>query len=437
MWTEKKGNKSIKIPLEKQGDFFDWKKAKFLYKKIVIYHIIYYMKFFVWIDEILAKIMILLIKIYQKTLSPDKWIFSPIFRGKICSHEPHCSEYSAQVFKRYGFISWFPKMIERVFNCKWSNEKIYDPVYYKVVFFSWAPIWVPFLKELQKDKRFDVVGVVTMPDAPSGRGMEIKPNIIKKTATELWISGVQTPNSIRLDSAKYGLEAKNFFDWLKSKDVDFLVVIAYGKIMPKEILDLAHFGAINVHGSILPKYRGASPLQSAFLDWQKESGITIMKMDENMDTGNMIDVLKFPLKFDWTVEDLIDSVMTKWPKFLNDTLVHYAKWLLGEVKQDDLKATYCKKFEKQDGEIDPFGDDLDLIYKKYRWFFMWPKIYFVLNWKRVLIESMKLYEKTFAENRGKVLIEGKFLNPCVVDIVFKPEWKKGMDWISFKAWYLK
>ncbi|MBQ2600363.1 hypothetical protein II582_03180 [bacterium] len=80
------------------------------------------------------------------------------------------------------------------------------------------------------------------------------------------MTDIQTPNSVCLDSKKYGLEAKDFADWLKSKDADFFVVIAYGKIMPIEILEMSHFGPINVHGSILPKYRGASPLQSAFLE---------------------------------------------------------------------------------------------------------------------------------------------------------------------------
>lgn len=390
------------------------------------------MKILKWIDRFFALIMIWLIKIYQKTLSPDEWIFSLIFRGTVCNHEPHCSAYSLQCFQRYGFIRWFPKMVERIFSCNWWTKKIYDPSFYKVVFFSGAPIWVPFLQQLQEDNRFEVVWVVSMPDAPSGRGMEIKPNIIKKTALDLWISDIQTPNSVR----KWA-EAEAFKTWLKSKDVDFLVVIAYWKIMPTEILNLSHFGPINVHGSILPKYRGASPLQSAFLQWESESGITIMKMDENMDTWNMIDVLKFKLNFDWTVNDLIDSVMSKWPKFLNDTLVHYAKWLLWEVKQDESQATYCQKFEKSDGEINPFKDDLDSIYRKYRWFFMRPKIYFMLNWKRVVVENLKLDEKLFQENKNQPLINWKNLNPCVIDIILKPEWKKWMDWISFKSGYVR
>lgn len=395
------------------------------------------MKLFVLIDCFFANIMIRIIKWYQKTLSPDKWIFSPIFRGRICAYEPHCSEYAIQVFQRYWFLFWFPKMIERIFSCTWSKKKIYDPPFYKVVFFSWAPIWVPFLQKLSQDNRFDVVWVVSMPDAPSGRWMEVKPNIIKKTAIDLWITDIQTPESLNLNSKEYGLQAASFINWLKEKQADFLVVIAYGKLMPVEILDRAHFGSINVHGSILPKYRGASPLQSVFLDGEDESWITIMKMDEHMDTWNMIDTLKFKLKFDRTVNDLIDAVMTKWPKFLDNTLVHYAKWLIQDVKQDESQATYCKKFEKQDGEIDPFKDNLDSIYRKYRWFFMWPKIYFMLNWKRVVIEILKLDEKTFQAQKDKVLIDWKNLNPCVLEISLKPEWKKWMDWTSFKSGYIK
>jgi TatD DNase family protein len=122
-----------------------------------------------YIDKLLAHITIFLIKIYQFTISPDKWLPSLRLKWKICSHHPHCSQYSINCLKRYWFIKWIPKMTERVVSCTPSKEKIYDPEYYKIVFFSWAPIWVPFLHELQKDKRFEIVWVVTMPDAPSGR----------------------------------------------------------------------------------------------------------------------------------------------------------------------------------------------------------------------------------------------------------------------------
>jgi methionyl-tRNA formyltransferase len=101
------------------------------------------------------------------------------------------------------------------------------------------------------------------------------------------------------------------------------VVIAYGKIIPQYILDIPKIAPINVHGSLLPKYRGASPLQSIFLNQDETSGITIMKMDAEMDTGDMIDKLKFKLKFHRTVKNLIDELMKKGPKFLSKTLISY------------------------------------------------------------------------------------------------------------------
>jgi methionyl-tRNA formyltransferase len=149
--------------------------------------------------------------------------------------------------------------------------------------------------------------------------MEVKPNIIKTEAEKIIANHkentanefIKTPNSLRLDSKKYSEEAHNFKLRLEAKNPDYLVVIAYGKIIPQYILDIAQIAPINVHGSLLPKYRGASPLQSVFLNQERQTGITIMKMDANMDTGNMIDMLKFDIEFNWTVKDLIEKIMQK------------------------------------------------------------------------------------------------------------------------------
>lgn len=575
-----------------------------------------------YIDKLLAHITIFLIKIYQFTISPDKWLPSLRLKWKICSHHPHCSQYSINCLKRYWFIKWIPKMTERVVSCTPSKEKIYDPEYYKVVFFSWAPIWVPFLHELHKDKRFEIVWVVTMPDAPSGRWMEVKPNIIKTEAEKIvanhkenidiipyknnykeqisslydncfnnqtfgtnysfdycyshiekrsksesfigkillvnnsfawyyqafssndmieyfqeafnikefdkikhldemfrlddimieqqhrnkwyfdkllsdlyhelkeknishlaiytaqeeklvnkyikrgfkptielkekntwlnyvilikdlstvqWEQFIQTPNSLRLNSKKYSEEAHNFKLRLEAKNPDYLVVIAYGKIIPQYILDIAKIAPINVHGSLLPKYRGASPLQSVFLNQERQTGITIMKMDANMDTGNMIDMLKFDIEFDWTVKDLIEKIMQKWPQFLNNTLQSFGKKRLWEVKQDENKATYCQKIEKEDWEINPYKDSIQKVYNKYRWYYIRPKIFFqnLSNQKRVIIENLKLDQKLFESEKNKPLFIENELNKCVLDISLKPEWKKTMDRQSFKSGYLK
>ncbi|MDR0607364.1 MAG: membrane protein insertion efficiency factor YidD [Candidatus Peribacteria bacterium] len=137
------------------------------------------------LDQLLANLTIVFIKLYQHTLSPDKGIFSPVLKGRICSHQPHCSEYAIKTLNRYGFRKGIGKATDRVLHCKPRMTKHYDPAYYRVVFFSSAPIGVPFLEELAKDKRFELVGVVTQADKPLGRGWQMQENIIKKVATSL------------------------------------------------------------------------------------------------------------------------------------------------------------------------------------------------------------------------------------------------------------
>jgi len=321
-------------------------------------------------------------------------------------------------------------------------HKVYDPEFYKVVFFSSAPIGVPFLEKLVSDPRFDVTGVVTMPDAPAGRGMKMQENVIKTKGKDI-TQNIQTPNSLRLDSKKYADEAKQFQQRLTEKKPDFLVVIAYGKIIPKHILDIPAFWPINVHGSILPKYRGASPIQSVFLDDEKETGITIMKMDAWLDTGDMIDVARFPIAFDWTAKDIITKMQEVWPQFLIDTLRKYGKWLLWEVKQDDAQATHCGKIEKQDGLIDPYKDSIKSIYQKYRAYILWPKIYFMHKNKRVIVEQLVLDEMLFEKHKDESFISplwqrgaGGDLNPSIQTLIVKPEGSKSQSWDDFVKWYM-
>ncbi|MFA7298074.1 MAG: methionyl-tRNA formyltransferase [Candidatus Absconditabacterales bacterium] len=400
------------------------------------------MAFLKKINKILAKPMIRAIKIYQYTLSPDKGLPSFWLKGRICSHEPHCSQYSIGVFKRYGFWPGIFYATDRVLHCTASMHKTYDPEHYRVVFVSSAPIGVPFLKHLAHDKRFEVIGVVTQCDKPSGRGMEMGENIIKKTANNLNNSKfgilnsefIKTPTKLNPEKSEEGRE---FAQRLKEKNPDLLVVIAYGKIIPQAILDIPRVAPINIHGSLLPKYRGASPIQSTLLHNDKETGITIMKMDATMDTGDMIDILRFTIPFNWTTKDLIDEMKKIGPKFLNETLRKYGKKLLGEVKQQENKANYCKKIEKESGLIDPRKDSIETIYNKYRAFYLWPKIYFMLNDKRVIIEELKLSDPLYNSNDELSLFQGKALHPAIIDIQLKPEGKKTMPRKEFLNGYIR
>ncbi len=391
-----------------------------------------------FIDRILTIIALVLIRIYQLTISPDKWIFSPILKNRICSHIPHCSKYASQILRRYGFCRGLAPIADRVLSCKPSNKKMYDPAFYRVVFFCSANIWIPFLEELNSDSRFEICWVVTQTDKPAWRWMQLKENPIKIKSKELFTDKsenfIQTPSIINPEK---GIEWENFYNWLKEKNPDFLVVISYWKILPQSILNIPTFGPINVHGSLLPKYRGASPLQSIFLNKEEKSWITIMHMNAWMDTWDIIDQLSFPLKFERTVKDLISALEKEGPKFLCNTLRNYGKRHIKASPQNETQATICQKIEKSDWEINIYTDNLEDIYAKYRAYAIWPKIWFKLNEKTIIIEELKLDENKYNENKKSSLIQWKNLNPAVTNIAIKPEWKKAMDWKSFCNWYFR
>lgn len=389
------------------------------------------------------QIALVCISLYQKTISPDKWILRHWLSGRICAHEPHCSEYWKQCFDRYPFFTALHYTMERVSTCVPRYEKKYDPSSYRVVFFSSSPIGVPFLQSLATDKRFDLVGVVTMPDAPVGRGMKVQENVIKQEAKkidnwQLTTENVTTPRSLSLDSKKYAADAQEFQQWASDLKPDLFVVIAYGHIMPQWVLDIPVFGSINVHGSLLPEFRGASPLQSVFLDGKSETGITVMKMDAWVDTGGMIKKLTTPLSLHRTVIDLIDWIKKQCPAFLNNVLRDWCKWLLDAQSQDHQKASLCRKFEKEDWLIDPFHDSLRDIWKKRQAFALWPKLYFYLDEKRISIDWLTLHDKvTWNTLDDKPLFENNSLHPAVSWIRLIPEGKKPLSREEFINGYIK
>ncbi len=332
--------------------------------------------------------------------------------------------------------------MDRVFRCKPSYTKIYDPTHYRVVFLSGAPIWIPFLQELAKDKRFEVVWVVTMPDKARDRWHKIQENVIKIEAWKLKID-CTTPTKLNPKSSE---EGKHFAEWLKNKDVDYLITIAYGKIIPQAILDIAKIKSVNVHGSLLPKYRGASPIQSVFLNNEKESWLTIMEMVKEMDAGPIIDSLKIKLKFHWTAKNLINAFQEKWPTFLNNTLWKYGKKILWEVRQNKNAVTFCSKIEKWDAEIDLTNTSLEEVYNKYRAYALWPKIFFFLwnefgkhQGKRIVIEEMVLDEERFSDTKIKMRpVWGgpvSKLNSAITTLIVKPAGKNPMSWEDFIKWY--
>lgn len=331
--------------------------------------------------------------------------------------------------------------MERVSTCLPSDYKNYDPSFYKVVFFCGSPIWLNFLEALHNDNRYDVVGVVTMPDVPVGRGMKLQSNVIKQKALELGITNIQTPSKLNPDKSD---EGRDFVQWLNNQDADYLVLIAYGKIVPQAVLDAPKIAPINVHLSILPACRGASPVQAVLLAGEKETGITVMKINEKMDEWDIIKSLKFNIDFTDTAVDIIEKITTYWPNFTNKVLRDFAKKYEVATPQDHSKATYCSKIEKENAKINIFQDTLESVYNKYRAFKLRPKIWLELDqnfskpWLRVVVENLELDEKLFEENKNLPLLSADFrLNKAVKIWEIKPEGKKTMTWQALWNGYKK
>lgn len=162
-----------------------------------------------------------------------------------------------------------------------------------------------------------------------------------------------------------------------------------------------------------------------------------MKMDAGMDTGDIIDTIGFPLKFERTVANLIEAIQKVGPKFLTTTLWNFAKGLLTPAKQEESEATSTKKIEKADGFFVLSQDSLEDIYAKYRAFSLWPKVRFIRQDKKIIIEKLVLDEEPFEVHKYAPLLENGKLNLAVKEILLKPEGKKEMDWKSFVNGYLK
>ena len=223
---------------------------------------------------------------------------------------------------------------------------------------------------------FPVVGVVTQPDRAAGRGRELKPPPVKTLALDLGIPVIQ-PEKLR------ELEA---MEQLRAWSPDVIVVAAFGQILKQDVLDLPKFGCINVHASLLPRWRGAAPINAAILHGDEETGITIMKMDEGLDTGPILTQRSVRIPPDETAGSLFDKLSTLGADTLLDTLPRY---ISGEIKsrpQPEEGATYAPMLKKVDGLLD-FSRPAEELERKVRAFNPWPGTYFDWNGGRLKVHN--------------------------------------------------
>ena len=188
----------------------------------------------------------------------------------------------------------------------------------------------------------DVVAVVTGEDKPRGRGKVMTPTPTKAYAEEQGIR-VLTPKTLRDES---------FMDTLREIDPDIIVVVAYGKILPGSVISYPKYGCVNLHVSLLPKYRGAAPMQRAVMDGERETGVTVMQMDEGLDTGDIILMERFDILPDDDFEKIHDRSIEVGSPLLLKALSQIESGCAVRVKQDDSLATYAKKVEREDCKLD-------------------------------------------------------------------------------------
>jgi methionyl-tRNA formyltransferase len=247
--------------------------------------------------------------------------------------------------------------------------------------------------------KFEIIAVITAEDKPVGRKQILTPSPVKKWAVENNLPILQ-PDKIR---------KPEWIEKIKELKPDLIILTAYGQIIPKEILDLPKYKALNIHPSLLPCWRGASPIQAVILNGDKETGVTIILMDEEMDHGPILENTKIQIPNSQTYKELSDKLADLAAELLIKTL---PDWIEGKIKaqpQDHSQATFCKLIKKEDGKID-WHKSAEEIERQIRAFSDWPESYTSFNGKQLKIIDTDAINKKTDKKIGEVfLVDNKNL----------------------------
>ena len=298
----------------------------------------------------------------------------------------------------------------------------------RVVFMGTPDFSVPALENIAK--KYEVVAVVTQQDRPKGRGHKMQYTPVKEKAIELEIP-VYQPKRVK---------DHEFVDILKTLKPDVIVVIAFGQILSKEILELPKYGCINVHASLLPKYRGAAPIQWAVINGDKKSGVTTMYMAEGLDTGDIIDTSEIVLDEKETGGSLFDKLADLGGKLILNTLDKLETGTATRTRQDDARSTYAGKITKELGKID-FTKSAAEIERVRRGLNPWPSAFTYMDDKMLKIWNADVLEETVEEDPGTITeVNKKFIKVATGEgyLLLKEiqlEGKKRMNVTSFLNGY--
>lgn len=278
----------------------------------------------------------------------------------------------------------------------------------KIIYMGTPDFAVPCLERLVKEENYDVVCVVTQPDKPRGRKQEMTPSEVKVCALEHGIE-VYQPQTLKTQEA---------YEYLKKFEPDYIIVAAYGKILPKNILDLPKYACINVHGSLLPKYRGAAPIQRSVLAGDAVTGITTMLMGEGLDTGDMLLKSEYKIDINATSGEVFDALAQSAPDLLMETIEKFTKGEIIPEKQNENEATHAAMLSKEEAVIDWNKTALE-IHNTVRGMAPWPVAYTGYKGKKLKIftsyltdEKTSLSAGKLKEDKNKILVacgDGKLL----------------------------
>lgn len=280
----------------------------------------------------------------------------------------------------------------------WSNKTSS----WRVVFFGTPDFADIILRELLKNPDYQVVAVVTAPDRPKNRGQQVIPSPVKITAQNQQLRILQ-PEKIKGE--------EKFTQGLKSLEADVFLTAAFGQILPQEILDIPRFGCLNVHGSLLPKYRGPSPVNAAILNRDQKTGISIISMNAKMDAGPIVLKREIIIEPAETAQTLLDKLASLGATTALEALDLWltAKNLPNEVaaplrleEQNDQEATYTKMLTKQDGRFD-WNKDAASLERQIRAFYPWPGSFAKIENKTFKIISVDILE-TANKNPGEIFL---------------------------------
>ncbi len=243
------------------------------------------------------------------------------------------------------------------------------------------------------DKGYTVTGVVTQPDRPKGRKKELCPCPVKELAMSC---GLRVFQPARVRNNKEAVAE------IADMQPDLIVVAAFGQILPKEILTLPPLGCVNVHASLLPAYRGAAPIQQAIIDGCDKTGVTIMQMDEGLDTGDIISVRECEITPEETGGSLFDKLAVIGAELLTDTLPDIESGKAVRTPQPTENVSYVKMFRKEDGRID-WTESAEAICRKVRGYYPWPSAFTTLDGKNFRIFKAHAEEPEKSGTAGSIL----------------------------------